>query len=146
MIKSVNFDKPIHPYSIIFQGEQDIEIIDDKIVINPFSDFALTENSLTQEDRSYPVDFAYKRSWEIKTNINLPEGYRLAGSRNKVEVPSRLGDFTLEVVEKDNQVIAISNYSLNKAIYQPKDYRTLKAFLDRIVREHSKSIVLEKED
>ena len=75
-LKPINLNKIDEPFEIDFNKRIPMEIIEDKIVISPFSNFILTENPLKQLVRSYPVDLVYRKAHKFQSTIAIPAGYK----------------------------------------------------------------------
>lgn len=141
-LKSFNYDQPNRPYSIIVSGEKDIEKIGDNIIVQPFLNLALQKNSLTQKNRSYPVDFTYKKSDEFKIVIDKPEGFVVDNLPDPYMIDDELANINIQYIEKDKMVEVIANYTFKKPVYNKNEYPRIKYYLDMIVRKFNESLVL----
>jgi transglutaminase-like putative cysteine protease len=57
-----------------------VEIIGDKMYVNPLLFLTLTENPFKQEIREYPVDFVYPNQNKFNISLTIPEGFKLCHS------------------------------------------------------------------
>jgi hypothetical protein len=143
-INTFNIRESEKPYIITCYGETDIEQIDGKLIISPFMNFYQSENRLTQQNRTYPIDFTYANTESIKCKIKIPAGYKVLTLPEAFSLDTELvGIFTSYKVEGD--VIDMDcSYGFKKAIYPPSDYRNIKMYFDIIVKKFHEQIVLER--
>ncbi|WP_027076658.1 DUF3857 domain-containing protein [Maribacter antarcticus] len=142
--KTVGYDRIELPYSMHFKTNYETEKLGDNVVIKPFLNLPLSTNNLTQKKRTYPVDFIYpwedvfETTFEIPSNFSItdiPEGYKLAND---------LAEINLNYSLDNNILIVKGNYKFKKSTYVASEYSRIKYYLDQIVREFNKPIVLEK--
>ncbi|MTI38260.1 DUF3857 domain-containing protein, partial [Fulvivirga lutimaris] len=141
-VKSFNYDLPDRPYSIIINANKDLENVSDNIIIQPFLGLALEKNSLTQKNRSYPVDFVYKKSDEFKITVEKPSGYQFDQLPEPYSLDDELVNIDIQYEEKDKMVLITANYTFKKAVYNKNEYPRIKYYLDMIVRKFNESLVL----
>lgn len=118
------------------------DYVNGKLYIAPFLYESLMENPLKEKERTYPVDFTYKRSEQFSCKIRIPEGYRLEYLPANKETDNSL--FSLSYLTKvSDDVIDVSmQYLLKKSIYLPEEYQQIKKCLDDIVEKSREKIVL----
>ena len=68
-IKPINLNKVEEPFEIDFSTKVAVESIEDKIIVTPFCNKAITENPLKQPTRTYPIDMVYKKANIFHSNI-----------------------------------------------------------------------------
>lgn len=131
-------------YSVSIPG--DGEEVADFLYVNPIIDGKLDENPFTAPKREYPVDFGniFNESYQI--SITIPEGYMVE------EIPQSLSltldDKSVRFICQTGQVgnSVMLNYKLNveKPIFLPAEYESLKKIYDRMILKQSEQIVFKK--
>lgn len=78
--------------------------------------------------------------------MEIPEGYEATEIPEKIyaSLPNNAGKFTYQVVNNGNNLMVISQISLNKQMFLPNEYNSLKLFFKMIVDKHSEVIVFKK--
>ena len=131
---------------IKFEGEDFIEIVGDKMYIDPLLFLTEKNNPFKLAQRNFPVDFG--TPWEdmVRAIIKIPEGYKLESVPEKagLAMPENLGVFRFIVSEKDNQIQVSYSMKLNAPIIPVHYYQNLKAFYDKILQKQSEKIILTK--
>ncbi|MEM1324552.1 MAG: DUF3857 domain-containing protein [Bacteroidota bacterium] len=144
-VKTVNYNRPSSPYMMFFEGTSEIEALGGHLVVNPFLDLAISENRLTQEERTYPVDFTYPSATMFDIRLIIPEGYELDQLPKDIEHDDDLIRLIMKA-KLDNRTVHIeAGYVFKKAVYEPVDYQKLKADIDAIVEAFQKEIVFTEE-
>lgn len=143
-VKTRNYTSPDKPYSIGYIGEQPLEIIDEKIVIKPLLDFPMSKNPLTQDERSYPVDFIYKHNKNYLSTIQIPEGYEINYLPQNFKIDNSILSFNFSANVKENSITVLTKIEFKKSIYSPNQYQLLKNSLDSVVKRLNESVVLQK--
>lgn len=143
-MKIVFSDDPVKPYVIGFEGVGSLEQIADKIVLHPLLGWPMQENKLTQETRTYPVDFVYAKSESYRSTIKIPDGYKVIDVPEIYELSNNLAVVKVEYINKETTLEMVANFSLNQAVYMPKDYEALKSILDTVVKKFNAPLVFEK--
>ena len=144
-VMTVNYEKPGKPYVIVIQGERDLEQLAGNLIIKPFLNFNITENKLIQPSRRYPVDFLYPRKELFDVSIAVPAGYALNNSAEPVKISDELVKIDLNYSQQGQLVKANGNYTLKKSLYEPTHYGSLKYFMNQIVDNFNRDLLLEKQ-
>jgi hypothetical protein len=126
--------------------KNNIEHINGLTVINPYYYNQLTENPFKLETREYPVEFPYQISESLITKIAIPENL----------VPEQIPK-SIAIKLPDNAAIASIAYSfsghillvryvlqINKLLFLPEDYGSLKEFYNQIIKSQSQPIILKQ--
>jgi len=143
-ISTLNFENSERPFSIICDGEGEIEQLGDNLIISPFHRFYPSKNRLTEADRTYPIDFTYANTEAIKCSIKVPEGYKIATLPEGFSLENELVKINLAYASSDGIISMDCSYGFKKAVYLPADYRNIKSYFDIIVRKFNEKIVLVK--
>lgn len=128
----------------------DIEITNKEsaatIYFNPFIIKFFDKNPFTLENRNYPIEFGYARSYSYQFTITVPEDYTVQDiPQNKVIV---LGDHFMNLkfqAQKNTNQVAISfDFSINKTYLAPENYESLKKMYQDIMSIQNNSLVVLK--
>lgn len=116
------------------------------IYLDPVLFGKITENPFTAPTRTYPIDFGVASLDNYTINFSIPEGYKveeLPKSKNMI-LGENDGKFTYTVGQVDNRIMVKIRFSIDKTIFLPEEYPTLKEFFDKVVANEAEQIVLKK--
>ncbi len=143
-IKCTNLKNPDQPFELAFTTTMPVEQVDNYLIIEPFSGYALTENPLKEPDRKYPVDFTYNWSRTFSATLNIPEGYRLTSQPENLVINDKNIRVVYTVSEREPGVLNILGlYHFKKDIYLSSDYQALKGYYDKIINKFNEKLTLE---
>ncbi len=143
-LKSFNYEDPKKPYLITLISNLEINQIGDKIMINPFLNLSFTKNELTQKTRTYPVDFVYANDIMFDISLAIPDGYKIAALPEPYDMSNSLADIHTKYELSDQMLHITANYNFKKAIYGSKEYARVKFYINTIIEEFNRELVLEK--
>jgi hypothetical protein len=126
----------------IFKSNQ----LKNKVRINPFFFDRIKENPFKLKERTYPVDFAYPRKSNYYLSLEIPENYKITQLPKDIAfaLPNNGGRFVLQISKKNNSIILILRFSIQKRTYSSEEYFALKEYFKQIVIAENADIVLEK--
>lgn len=143
--KKTNFKDPILE-TFSFTSNNQFDIIDKKIYINPLLFFTRNKNPFNQEQRQMPVYFGYKNQVKYNIMIEIPEGYILEAMPTPIKIAT-----------EDKNIIYIMNFSnegnkiqisclkeINSAIFATDHYNGIKEIFQKMVASQNEKIVLKK--
>lgn len=133
-----------HLYTYMYNLKKKSEIINDKIYIQPFLNEVFTENPLKQKTRSYPVDMTYPVSRNYRSEIVIPDGYKVEFLPGNSSQSDELFELEYSASQIENKISVLLVYSFKKSVYAPVEYTRVKSLFDRIVKKNSEKIVLVK--
>ncbi|KAF2520230.1 DUF3857 domain-containing protein [Flavobacterium salilacus subsp. salilacus] len=142
-----DFDKPVtEQYEFTHNGDGNIDIIGDKIYINPMFFLTQSENPFKQEKREYPVDFIFPRQDRYMISVTLPEGYTVESVPQSLSLAmeQNIGSFNYNVVVNDNQLIVRAMLQLNYASIPQDYYLTIKDFFQKTIEKQNEKIIITK--
>ncbi|MBI6121167.1 DUF3857 domain-containing protein [Salegentibacter maritimus] len=134
------------PYSMLFETKYETEKLGNNIVIMPFLNLPLSKNSLTQKERTYPVDFVYPWENQFRSSLEVPKNYSVLDMPKDYKVDNGLVEIQLKYSLTDNTLFAQGSYKFKKSIYLAKEYAQIKNSLDEIVKYFNQPVVLEKNE
>ena len=117
----------------------------DMMYLNPFLLNTWTENPLTLEDRSFPVQFNYGVDHHYTLNLTLPEGYVVEDVPESTAL--RLSEnmtYQQMVRPMGNTIQVVTRLRLNELEIGHENYEYLQDFFGQIVSLQSAQIVLAK--
>ncbi|PCJ96256.1 MAG: hypothetical protein COA50_07350 [Flavobacteriaceae bacterium] len=124
------------------------DVVDnDAIYFDPFIVKFFEKNPFLLEERHYPIDFGFKRTYVYSLRIEVPEGYMIDQLPEKVtkELSQNMGTLKFNTTLTDNNIIVQFNLSLNKTHYLTEYYQMLRdLFVDVTAVQNNSIIVLKK--
>lgn len=134
------------PYKseIEFRTPNSAIINGDFIYFSPILFKDMDENPFKLEKREYPVDFNYPLSKRFILIMELPEGYALEETPEEINIalPERAATFSYKVQQIGSRINVNYTLEVNKTIFQPEEYETLKKFFDLVVEKQTEQLVL----
>jgi len=124
-------EKPLQQnFKISFEGGTS-----QNILFNPFIIKKISRNPFKMENRQYPVNYGYTRTYVYSIEINYPENYKIIGlpDSKKIRLPDLGGSYTLNTVQETNKIKLYSKLVFNKDVYGPNEYKYLKKLYDEII-------------
>ncbi|MCF6278931.1 MAG: DUF3857 domain-containing protein [Flavobacteriaceae bacterium] len=130
-------------YKIIIENEPSTA---NNILLYPFFIDKINENPFKLDDRQYPVDFGYPRSFDFTLFISFPENYTIESiPQNKLlKLPKAKGHFYYKINQINNKVTLNFSYSLSNPHFGKSEYKILKSFFKHIINSQNEPIVLKK--
>ena len=122
------------------------DVAGDMIYLNPWVLNVLTENPLTEEERTLPVEFPYIYTENLTTIVNLPEGYVVEELPQPLMVKSDDGMLSC-VIASTVDGSALSSrcqFQVGKIFFSPSEYPFVKSFLDEVYKRLQDVIVIKK--
>jgi transglutaminase-like putative cysteine protease len=122
------------------------QVAGDQIILNPYISLTGTQNPFIVQERKFPVDFGCPQSSSYSLTLKIPEGYAV------VEKPADLSyneggtdlKFDFKCVQNGNQLVISSSFIINKTLFQPSEYNSLRSFYSKLIQKQSELIVLKK--
>lgn len=129
-----------------FESEDLIDVVGDKLYVNPLLFLGETSNPFTLEDRKYPIDFATPWEEKLTVTIEIPEGYKVESIPEKyaISLPNNYALFKFLSSVKGNKIQVLSSIKMNTPIIPQDYYNAIKEFYKVIVEKHTEKIVLLK--
>ena len=123
-----------------------VDIIGDKMYVNPLMYCALTQNPFKLDKREYPIDFIYPQEEKYTVSIALPAGYVIESlpKITAVNMEDNLGSFKYSIQGQGDKVQLLMIMDLNQAVFTPDYYQTVKDFFGKMVEKQTEKIVLKK--
>lgn len=144
-----NLDDWSEPLRSTYQFEvpaQD-DLAKDLIMVNPIMIDRLQSNPFRLENREFPVDFIYPFQHTQHVLLLIPEGYELAELPSDVsyQLPGQAGSMAYRYSHADGVVRLEMLFQVDKSIFVPAEYRSLREFYGSRVISESRPVVLRKQ-
>jgi len=143
-LETQNYTRTTEPYSIAVEGNAELEMLENQIIIQPFLNFPIRSNPLTQENRTYPIDMIYANESAFKTFIGIPEGYKAIAVPEDFKTDNAMMKLVMETTTEGDQIVVEGSYTFKKPVYNSKEYRMMKHYMDYIIEKFNEPVVLEK--
>jgi len=117
-----------------------------QLFFNPFFVNKVSKNPFNLNERTYPVDIGMLNEETLILDIKLPPGYELVSKPKDVNLAlaEKGGQFINRIQLKEDHLYCEQVLRLNKMIYNPEEYLSLKEFFSRIIQLQKTDVVLQK--
>jgi len=118
----------------------------DVIYFNPVLDADFTENPFKTAERKYPVEFEYPVDDTYDLTMDIPSGYRIDDLPKSVQANFNGTDgMYLYRITKDDYTVQLHlELKINKAVFAPEDYTSLRDFFAMIMKKQGEEVVFKK--
>jgi hypothetical protein len=143
--KNANFEKPVVE-TFTFSSNNEVEIIGEKMYVNPLLFFTVSTNPLVQEKRELPIYFQYPKQEKYNIFIDIPQGYTIESLPQPIKITTGqdVGVFIFNSKVVDNKIQIAVTTSINKALISAEFYDVLKEFFQKTIDKQNEKIVLKK--
>ena len=137
--------KPISE-SFDFISNNGVEIIGNKIYINPLLFYAVSKNPFVAETRELPVYFGYPNQEKYNVNIDIPDGYMIESIPKSMALSlgENVGSFTFNIASKENKIQLNAVNELKVTMISGAFFGSLKEFYQKMIDKQNEKIVLKK--
>ena len=138
-----DYEAPIKmSYALTVDGNDNSNLI----YFNPMINEGYHENIFKAAERKYPVEMPYRMDETYTFQIEIPEGFVIDELPKSAKVLLNEGEGAFEylISRSDKEISLRSHIVLNKAVFFPDDYETLRNFFDYIVKKDAEQIVFKK--
>jgi hypothetical protein len=136
--------------ALVEKYEIDMKLFDGmnfaQLYFNPFFISRISKNPFNLNDRTYPVDMGSTREERVTMMIKLPENWVLAEQPKDISMalPENGGRFVSQTSLVGETLTFSQVLQLNKPIYAPEEYLSLKEFYSRMIQQQKTDIILKK--
>jgi len=118
----------------------------DMIYLNPWVLNVMSENPLTEEQRTLPVEFPYLYTDNLTSIITLPEGYVVDELPQSLIIKSEDGKLSCLIASSADGSTLSSRCQIQvgKLFFAPEEYPFVKNFLDEVYKRLQDVIVIKK--
>ena len=118
----------------------------DIIYLNPWVLNVMSENPLTEEERTLPIEFPYIYTENLASVITLPEGYVVEELPKSLMIKSEDGKLSCVIASTSDGSTLSSRCQIQvgRLFFTPKEYPFVKSFLDEVYKRLQDVIVIKK--
>lgn len=142
--KTQGYESKEEPYRLISSVKIPMNRYKDKILIKPLLNEGINTSFLTAKERTYPVDFNYKKKRKFTSTILVPSDYRVLSIPENISISSELVDFSYKTKTLGSSLQVIASYEFKKSFYEPEYYTELKKDYKTIFDKLKEEVVLVK--
>ncbi|RZL31280.1 MAG: DUF3858 domain-containing protein, partial [Pedobacter sp.] len=126
--------------------EDNVEDAGNLVFFTPLLYEKTKENPFKNEERLFPVDFAYPIKESYRITLTFPEDYEIdkLPKSSIYKVPNGLGTFTISYITEGKTLLVKSLIDIKKSYYSPEEYFDLKELFKAIVEKQAEQIVFKK--
>ena len=119
---------------------------EDILYFNPMLAEQQKENPFAAAERYYPVEMPYCTDEVYVLNMEIPKGYEVdeLPKSARVKLNENEGLFEYIIAKCSDRIQFRSRIKLEKAVYEPDDYQTLRDFFGFVVKKEAEQIVFKK--
>ncbi len=132
--------------SFDFATENQVDIIGDKIYINPLLFFTKYKNPFNTETRDLPIYFGYPDSKKYNITIEIPEEYEVEYLPQSVNLSTgeNVAFFKFNIGQNANQIQINANFDVNSMLVSQNFYSNIKEFYNQVITKQTDKIILKK--
>lgn len=118
----------------------------DNIYINPFFTIYFSNNPFKLQERTYPIDFGYSKSFLYILNMNVGDNYDVVEIPENANfgLPNKEGVINLSCKKIGNTINVLLKFNFKSPIYHEEYYPYLKAYVSKIIEIQNNSLILLK--
>lgn len=143
-IKIENQIEKFKPFLFSYSTKSNVEIIDDKIYIQPFLNEPIAVNPLKQSFRIYPIDMNYPKKRIFHSTIKVPEGYQPEYIPKESKIKNDQFEMNYVIIKTAYEIQVRFEYYFKNSVYSSFDYFKVKNYFAEIVKNGSDKIVFSK--
>lgn len=123
-----------------------LEVIGDRMYLQPLLFLSTTENPFKAEKREFPVDFGFPIEDKYNFTIAIPDGFAVETmpAHLVAEAETAFESFRFIIGQEGNNIQLSVTKLISKAVIQPNDYPMLKLFYKKMIDKQLEKIVLKK--
>lgn len=129
-----------------FSGNNQCDIIGDKMYVKPILFLTESHNPFVQEKREMPIYFGYPKSEKYNVSFEIPEGYTVESipKSMKISTEGKELSFSINVVYEENKIQILVTKEVNLAIVSSDFYESIKDFYQKMIDKQNEKIVLKR--
>lgn len=118
----------------------------ERIYFNPLSYGIQDDNPLKEAVRVFPIDLKYPFENVLVSRVALPASYEIEDfpQTKVIALADNAGKFSYSVSVVNGLVTVTCQFVMNKVLFSPEDYLSLRDFFAQVVAKQSEQIVLKK--
>lgn len=137
------YEAPVNlGYKIEFTNQDE-----DILYINPTFSEGYKKNPFASAERAYPVEMPYTHDESILATLEIPKGYVVDELPKQILVKmdeSGESFFEYRITVSENIISFRNRLKINRTMFMPVEYESLREFFNLVVKKQSEQIVLKK--
>ena len=123
-----------------------VEIAGDEIIFSPDLTLVRTQNPFISKERTFPVDFGCPSTAKCSLTVKIPQGYFVIEKPGDISfnLGNEDGNFVFNCIQNGNELVINYILNINKNVFQPSEYNSLRSFYTKILKKQAELIVLKK--
>jgi hypothetical protein len=132
--------------SLSFTSNNEVDIIGDKMYLEPMLFFTLRQNPFLNEERLLPIFFGYPVQKRILLSIAIPEGYTVESIPQSINLSTGQGvaSFKFSAVASKDTIVVNAVYEVDQMLVAAEFYPILREFFTKLLAKENEKIVLKK--
>ncbi len=132
--------------SYTFSSDANVQIISDKIFLDPLLYFSQVDNPFKTEERKFPVEIGSAIQENCDVTFELPAGYTVEylPDSKRFKLPDGFGSYVISYTQSDSYIKVSRMLKLNKPIYNTDEVAILKNMFLEILKLEKEKIILAK--
>lgn len=124
----------------------ELETIGENIYFDPFIYKFFSKNPFNLQQRTYPIEFGYKKSFIYNFEINLGEHYEVSELPKSInmKLPNNAGKLIFASKIAGNKISILFKIDFKQSKYAPEYYPSLKELMNNIVDLQTKTLIVLK--
>ncbi|TXE07680.1 DUF3857 domain-containing protein [Gelidibacter salicanalis] len=116
------------------------------VYLNPFIYSFFKKNPFQLQQRTYPIDFGYKKSYLYSVQIDFGDAYELieAPKAFVAKLPNNGGELILNAAVNEQKLMLFFKFNLKESLYDPEYYDIFKVYIDKVLEVQQNSLVVLK--
>lgn len=129
-----------------FEHTNSIEIIDDKIYLNPLLFLTEMYNPFINENREYPINFGFPFQKKQTFNLTIPDGYEVESLPKNINlaIENNLGGFKYMIQNTGNKIQLVVTTEILKPEIGINNYESFRAFYQKMFEKQLEKVILKK--
>ena len=142
---NTDLSKPVVETFSFFSNNH-VEIINNKIYINPLLFLTNSKNPFKQEKRELPIYFGFPTQEKFNISYEIPEGFIIESIPKSITFtsPDNLCVFSIKIISNENKIQVAVSSEINLAIMSSDYYEIIKDFYQKMIDKQNEKIVLVK--
>lgn len=126
--------------------EDNVEEAGNLVYFTPLLFERTKENPFKREERLFPVDFAHPIKESYRITVTFPDDYEIdkLPKSTAFKLPNGSGTFTITYANEGKTLMVKSVININKSVYTPEEYFSLKEIFKVVVEKQAEQIVFKK--